>query len=294
MLNRIDLTLEKALQQGIGLLRQSGIENPRLEAELLLSYALGISRSRVVLDYDKIISEDNMRIYENLLQEKINGTPTAYILKCAEFYGREFYVNKSTLVPRPETEELVEWIIQSRFAPDSILDLCTGSGCIGITLACELRPTFLCLSDKSEQALHVAQKNADKILSFESIQPALKKEILESDLFNKITKKDFDLIVSNPPYVTPDEYESLDVSVKNFEPRDALLVEEPGKFNTRLIRDAFGHLRPSGWIYLETSPTLAESLRYFFEASGFQNIEVKKDLAGKDRFVRARKPALIV
>jgi release factor glutamine methyltransferase len=230
-----------------------------------------------------------LQIFERLVSEKITGIPTAYILQNAEFYGRKFTVNSSVLIPRPETEELVEWIIKCNGIQkpvDSILDLCTGSGVIGITLACEVKVNYVCLSDQSDDALNTARKNSEIA---KELKPNQEIEILKSDLFKNIMKRDFEIIVSNPPYVTADEYEFLEWSVKNFEPREALLVQSPEKFNTELIQGAYNHLRDGGWIYLESSPFLIQSLGHFLEIFGFINIEVKKDLSGKDRFIRGQK-----
>jgi len=317
------------------------IESPRLEAELLLSHVLGITRTQVVINKDRALTGDELREFEGLVRQKQTGAPTAYLLGDAEFYGRKFFVDKAVLIPRPETEELVEWIVNSfneslnEPGPQSssqgepeydkkngglkILDLCTGSGCIGLTLACELPAALVCLADLSEEALGVARRNASEIMAgflgnclgnpvnhlmSNSMNnpvnhPGVEKEhtgakppiidILRSDLFTDITPDDFQLIVSNPPYVTADEFEYLDAGVKNFEPRQALLVDDPGKFNRALISGAFARLQPGGWLYLETSPTLIGSIAQLLAEAGFTRIEVKKDLSGKDRFIRGCK-----
>ena len=286
----IQATLAKAINAFKSAEKETGIENPRLEAELLLSHVLENSRSYIILNPDKKISHFEAHKFEDFVAQKLTGIPTAYLLQNQEFYGRKFIVDRSVLIPRPETEELVEWIVASNLKQktiDSILDLCTGSGCIGITLACEMNVQLLCLSDLSGEALEIAKKNTEILKIAKSNENI---EIIKSDLFNHIKKTDFELIVSNPPYVTVDEYEYLDANVKNFEPEAALLVPEPGKFNARLIQGAFEHLQNGGWIYVETSPVIIESLRHFLHQSGFINIEIKKDLSNKQRFIRAKKP----
>ena len=297
MLNPIDLSTKAVLQTGIDFLKSPigkfQIENPRLEAELLLSHVLGNSRSQMIIHSDRVISRDALSEYEKLLEKKTTQVPTAYLLGNAEFYGRKFYVNPSVLIPRPETEELVEWVIRSKHIADSVLDLCTGSGCIGLTLASEINLTYLCLSDLSTAALETVEQNTHFIRNINSgdlNMSQLHIDIIHSDLFNDIVKKDFHLIVSNPPYVLADEYDHLEAGVKDFEPQEALLLEKPAEFNKRLIQGAFQHLNSLGWVYLENSPVLTESLRLFFEMNGFVNIEIKKDLSGKDRFIRAQKP----
>jgi release factor glutamine methyltransferase len=292
----MESTIKAALQRAIDILKKAdkslSIENPRLEAELLLAHILRTSRSQIVINSDKPISNSAFREFERLIAKKMSGIPTAYLLGNAEFYGREFTVDRSVLIPRPETEELVEWILlshetrQGSDATANILDLCAGSGCIGITLACEMNVKYLCLTDQSKDALKIAQKNLE-IINFS--KNTVKIEILRGDLFDEVKKDDFDIIVSNPPYVTADEYEHLDANVKNFEPREALLVSDPDNFNTRLVKGAFEHLHESGRLYLETSPTLIKSLYQIFESTGFIHIETRKDLSGKDRFLRGQK-----
>ncbi|MDH4263854.1 MAG: peptide chain release factor N(5)-glutamine methyltransferase [Spirochaetia bacterium] len=291
------LSAKAALQKAVDIFKAaditSCIENPRLEAELLLAHILKITRSRLIIHSDQVISASALQEYEQLVTKKLTGIPTAYLLGNAEFFGRKFYVNKDVLIPRPETEELVEWILSTTAHADttaySILDLCAGSGCIGITLACEIKPAFVCLCDLSDAALKIAQQNLSLLSQLKHDQPSFHIEIIKSNLFNEIQKSSFNLIVSNPPYVTFNEYENLDRNVKNFEPREALLVLQPDEFNTRLVRGAYDHLCSSGWLYLETSPTLINSLYEIFKTAGFSYIETKKDLSGKERFIRGQK-----
>ena len=306
MPKKSDFTISQTLKMAIKAFRafgkNAGIENARLEAELLLSHAMGISRSQILINSEDIVPENQYHNFKRLVSEKLTGKPTAYILENAEFFGRKFIVDNSVLIPRPETEELVEWIILSRAKNsksknpgdpekhENILDLCTGSGCIGITLLCEMITLNIYMSDRSENALKIAGKNLE-ILKIQNLKRRpIVAEILKSDLFDEIRKDDFDLIVSNPPYVTPSEYDTLEAPVKNFEPREALLVEDSDTFNRRLIQGAFDHLRKSGWLYLETSPALIESLGEILNSVGYTNVETKKDLSGKDRFIRAQKP----
>lgn len=277
------ISIKNALIEGEKVLRFNDIESPRLESELLLAFILGIPRFHLVLNNSECISQIQMSRFMDLIVKKTFRIPTAYLMGFQEFYGRKFQVSPAVLIPRPETEELVEWILKEKKSCKNVLDLCCGSGCIGITLSLETKVDNLFMSDISSSALEVAKIN-EKILGNNTTV-----QFIQGNLFENITVNSFDLIVSNPPYVLEHEYALLDKEVKNFEPGLALLVENPEQFNWRLVSGAWEHLQNEGTFFMETNPVFLESLSGMLKNSGFDEILVQQDLSQKNRFIRAVK-----
>ncbi len=210
------------------------------------------------------------------------GEPVQYITQAAWFYGRKFKVNRNVLIPRPETEELVEWVSQDLKGQDGVrvVDVGTGSGCIAITLALENPEARVSAVDLSPAALYAAHANAKEHNSpVEFLQFNFLSTAFDSEL-------DFDVIVSNPPYVSPDEFEALDPSVKNFEPRLALMPDgdDPLIFYRRLATTTA--VKPDGVIYAELNEFRADEIVAIFEETG-RTVEVRKDMQGKPRMLKA-------
>jgi release factor glutamine methyltransferase len=283
MSNQNDTCINDLLREGRNLLAIDKIENSGLESELLLGHVLKKSRIEIVLNKNNIVNKNDADKYRELLKRKSQHEPTAYIIGEKEFFGRPFSVNRSVLIPRPETEELVEWIIQDNNSIDYFLDICCGSGCIGITTACEVNVNNLFLSDVSSGAIETAKINSKLVTK------NIHFEFILSNLYENIFFENFDLIAINPPYVTSEEYEYLEKNVKNFEPREALVPDSLGVFNISLAKGTYKHLKKNGWVYMETSPTLISSWPEIFKQSGFSHIEIKRDLSGKNRFIKAKK-----
>ncbi|MDE6217635.1 MAG: peptide chain release factor N(5)-glutamine methyltransferase, partial [Muribaculaceae bacterium] len=212
--------------------------------------------------------------------------PLQYILSLAYFYGMNFKVGPGVLIPRPETEELVDMIAAASKAPDlHVLDVGTGSGCIAIALSRNLRFADVDAIDFSEKALSYARENAE----------ALKANVnfIHADIFSWTPKEnDYDIIVSNPPYIDEQEMESMDSNVLDYEPREALFVpdDNPLLYYRRIAEVASEALRPGGHIYFEINPRHADSLKQLLEDFGFSDVEVTLDIHARKRFISALWP----
>ena len=251
----------------------------------LMDFYLGLRKIDILSDksFDKAI--DWAKIIDRLNTHE----PIQYILGETEFYGRRFLVNDSVLIPRPETEELVKYVVDKTLRtqnskPRTLLDIGTGSGCIAISLAKELPNFRVSAYDISEKALETAKKNAElnkADVTFEKV------DILNPS-FN-IHHSPFTIIVSNPPYVTKQEIDRMQKNVLNFEPHLALFVEdsEPLVFYEAIANFAFNNLTDNGLVAVEINETLGEETANVFKRKGFSEVEIIKDIHQKDRFVSA-------
>lgn len=234
---------------------------------------------------EKQISPEQYNTILSHLEKLLLHTPIQYVLHEAWFYKRKFYVDDRVLIPRPETEELVEWIIkENKHQPAlQILDIGTGSGCIPISLKKELPQASFTSLDVSDGAIEVAKKNAkslDAKISF------IQQDFLDSDSWK--TLPIFDLIVSNPPYIPFADKEILDKNVVNFEPSVALFVpdQNPFIFYEKIAAFAVSHLSRKGTIYVEVHEDYAKNVQIIFESKGFQT-QTRKDLYGKERMIKS-------
>lgn len=267
-----------------GYFARSGVDAPRLSAEVLLAHTLGCDRVRLYLDFDKPIGEAELARYRQLVKRRADGEPTSYLTGTREFYARTFSVDARVLVPRPETELLVEAALAALPDAGTVLDLCTGSGCIAIAVALE-RPTARVLaSDVSSGALAVARDNAARL--------GARVEWMEGDLFAPLDGGlRFDVIVSNPPYVPRAEIPGLSREVRR-EPALALDGGEDGlALVRRLVPGAAPLLRPGGTLLVEIHESHGEVVPRLCREAGFVEAQLHRDLAGLPRFVRARLPA---
>ncbi|MBW0433534.1 peptide chain release factor N(5)-glutamine methyltransferase [Leptospira yasudae] len=273
------------LKKSEDFLKKKEIPSARLDAEILLADLLNLQRVKLYVNFERLLTETEKNAYRERIVDRSKNKPTAYITGQKAFYNSVFFVNESVLIPRPETEELVEKILldfKENEKEQSVLDLCTGSGCIGISLKLARKDWNVILSDVSKDALATARKNAEKILpeENESIQ------FLESDLFASIPSElRFDLIATNPPYIPLTDKETMMKDVIDYEPHLALFLENPKEFLTRLIDEARSRLNEGGRFYMETLPSLAPVLVAEAIANGWKEGKVEKDLSGKDRFV---------
>lgn len=237
------------------------------------------------------LKETDSEKFKKYLEELLKHKPIQYILNEAWFYKTKFYVNENVLIPRPETEELVEWIIndEENNTGDSkqtnIIDIGTGSGCIAISLKRELPRTNITAIDVSGKALFVAKKNATDLNVTVVI---FQIDFLKEDEWKALPK--YDIIVSNPPYIPVNEKEILSKNVTDFEPGIALFVEnnDPFIFYKNIAKFAILHLNDSGKIYVEVHEEYAKEVSKIFENEGFISI-IKKDIYGKERMVGAKK-----
>ena len=256
-------------------LSEKGIHDA-LEAEWLVTLALG--KKRISEVYNLNLNKDDEIKINYILNQRLQGKPLSYIIGNTEFYGREFTINENVLIPRPETEILVEKVINDIKRLDKkvrILDLCTGSGIIGITLALETQSKVVC-SDISTGAIEVAKTNKNKLNA--------NVEIIKSDLFTEIQGK-FDIIVSNPPYIKSEDILYLQSEVKNHEPHLALDGGDSGlEFYKKIIKDAPKHLNPNGKLYFEIGIGQSNDIIKLMNKD-FKNINVVKDYNKIDRVI---------
>ncbi len=246
---------------------------------------LNLSRIEIALNRDRRLTETEAEKFQKAILRLQNHEPVQFIIDETEFYGLPFKVNKHTLIPRPETEELVEWIL-SGFPPSGargILDIGTGSGCIAISLAKNLPNAKISALDISEEALKIAEANA-KLNKVEV--NFFQKDILAAETL----PKKYDVIVSNPPYVRELEKKQMQQNVLKYEPHSALYVkdEDPLLFYRAISRLAKNHLNPGGKLFFEINEYLAYEMTELLKAEGFKNIEIKKDIYGKDRMLKCK------
>ncbi|AFL82667.1 protein-(glutamine-N5) methyltransferase, release factor-specific [Aequorivita sublithincola DSM 14238] len=254
---------------------------------ILTEEYLILSRIEVALNPEKIISEEDVQKFQNVILRLKNHEPIQYIIGETEFYGLVFKVNKYTLIPRPETEELVDWILSENapathcLIPTTILDIGTGTGCIAISLAKNLPHSNVLALDISAEALKIATQNAQLNI--------VEVTFFETDILKaKTLPQQYDVIVSNPPYVRELEKQQMQQNVLNYEPASALYVkdEDPLLFYIAISQLAKTHLKPNGKLFFEINEYLAVQLSELLKNEGFENIEVKKDSYGKDRMLK--------
>lgn len=237
------MTLHTALLQGTQMFEQACIPEPRLTAEVLLCFAIRRERVYLFAHPEEELTETGWIHYGRYLHQRLSGMPVQYITGRQEFYGREFRVTRDVLIPRPETEHVVEACL-ARLQPGmTLVDAGTGSGAIAITLALE-KPVTALATDISEPALRVASKNAEKLTA--------RVRFLQGDLISAIRSRAMDIVASNPPYVPKADAAGLQREVRDFEPHVALFGGENGyEIYERLIEDAHRVLRPGGWLISE-------------------------------------------
>jgi release factor glutamine methyltransferase len=281
-------TVRRVLDWAAADLRTRGNDTPRLDAELLLGRVLSETRVGLIVQSERPLSKEELAEYKALHQRRRAEEPIAYILGAREFYGRTFRVDRRVLVPRPDTETLVR-VALDRSAPVSLaaraLDLCTGSGCVAITLARE-RPTWGVLgTDVSEDALTVARENAVRLAAVPRVF------FRQADLFEGLRGR-FDVITANPPYIRDDESTELAPTILDFEPHVALFGGADGlDLARRIIEVAPKHLQPGGVLALEIGAGQADATAELLERRGFVAIEKTRDYGGIERVVSGLAPA---
>jgi len=282
------MLIREALAQGGADLKYAGIKTPGLDASLLLAHILNTDRTKLIAKGTDRISEKKCAEFCELIERRANGECTAYIIGKKEFRGLEFEVNMSVLVPRPETETLVETaidIIQKNTQDNSvinILDLCTGSGAVAISLKNERQACDITATDISPNALNTAIRNAQKLLGGNLIK------FFPGDLYDALPCPPpaiYSLIVSNPPYIPSEEIQTLSAEVQN-EPRVALDGGISGlEIIKRIIDKAPEHLQKDGYLLLEADPRQMEQITILLEKKGFIDIQLYGDLSGSQRVI---------
>jgi len=283
-------TLQQLLTWCTDDFRKRGIPSPRLDAELLVGHALGVDRVRLYLDFERPLTPEERASIRALVERRRRREPVAYIIGERAFYGRMFAVGPGVLVPRPDSETLIERALEllPKDAPQRVLDVGTGSGCLGLTLAAERPLAEVTLVDVSEDALHVAQQNAQRLGVADRVTA------LRSDLFTNVTAPagGFDLIVSNPPYIPTADLAGLMPDVIQHEPRLAL---DGGRDGLDLVRTLIGgarqRLRAGGALLIEIGIGQADACVALLTEAGFTGACAHKDLGRIPRVVEGRAPA---
>ena len=285
------MTLEEVYKYGTKRLEEAGIEYPSVDAFYLLEYAAKIDKTKYLYYKGHEVTQANFNQYKELIDKRCEHIPYQYIVGMADFMGITFEVNEDVLIPRLDTEVLGEETKKILGFEADVLDMCTGSGCIGIALK-RYRPDIrITCSDISHRALNVARKNIAHQhleLTNETGNTEMGVRLVEGDLFRPFGEDErFDVIVSNPPYVSKSEYRALAPEVKNHEPAAALLAGEDGlDIYRRLIKEAPAHLKEKGILIMEIGSGQAQAVTALMKEAGFENIEVIKDLAESDRVVK--------
>ena len=264
-------------------LAKAGVESATVEVEWLISHALDMPRMQLYLNFDKPLSEDELGTIRPLLARRAKGEPVQYITGSTEFYGLEIEVGPGVLIPRPETELLVDEALKRLSGGDKVLDLCTGSGIIAIALQHEKKGELqVTASDICDEALLFTRKNiaAHKL----TIQ------LLQGDLFEPLRGLTFDLICSNPPYVGTEEQVDMGKEVLQFEPHKALFAGVGGmQILERIARDGQTFLNDGGSIICEMGMAQGPGCTALFESHGWKDVTIIQDYSGRDRFVSAYK-----
>lgn len=279
-------TVMDYLRLAAGHLAASGVERPRLDAEVLLAWVLGLDRVHLYVQHDRPLTPKEVEAYRSCVARRARREPVAYITGVREFYSRPFFVDRRVLIPRPETEHLVEAALKElshRFPGEEewrVLDIGTGSGAVAVTIALEAPKARVVAVDVSTGALEVAQRNA------QTLGAAGRVSFTRSDLFESVRGTSFHAVLSNPPYICAADWERLPRDVKDYEPKEALLGGEDGLDVIRRIADgAPAALVEGGILALEIGDGQAGAVWGILAGCGFGDLEVIQDLAGKDRVV---------
>lgn len=287
-------TISEAINEGAARLREAGVVHDRLDASLLLGHVIGLDRTRLLTRSDEQVDETCYREYLARLEQRAAGQPLQYLIGSQEFYGLHFIVTPDVLIPRPETEFLIDRVIKAvkeqNLETPLIADIGTGSGCIAITLAKQLPEARLIATDVSSAALNVARTNAE----LNSVRERI--EFVEGDLVSPFAERgsDFcvDVLASNPPYVPEDSRESLQREVRDWEPEIALFGGIDGlDFYRRLVVEGARHLTPGGLVILEIGFTQLEPIQEIVKGGPLELVDITRDLQGIPRTLCLRRTA---
>lgn len=285
-------TIGRLLTWTTDYLKQQGAASPRLDAEVLLAAARGCERIALYTAYDQVADEATRSAFREYVRRRAAGAPVAYLVGHREFFSLPFQMTRDVLIPRPETEHLVVEVLDLlKIRPGDeraarIADVGTGSGAIAVSVAKHASACRVIAVDNSPQALQVARGNADRHQVSDRI------EFVLSDLLAAVpTTEPFDVVASNPPYVSEAEWNQLPREVRDYEPRSALVGGATGSETiARLIPQAAERLRPGGWLLLEISPMIEAAVQQLLDRDGrFQAVQTVKDLAGLPRVIRGKR-----
>jgi len=283
-----EMTVAAALARAIPALTDAGVDTPRLDAQLLLLWTLKCRREDLIREPERVLSERELLIYEKAISLRTQRRPLPYITGEAWFYGRPFKINRAVLIPRPETEMLVEAareICRGESAP-VLADIGTGSGCLAVTLALEIPEAQVWATDLSGDALKLARKNVVRYALEERVTP------LRGDLLAPLPPElRCAVIVSNPPYIPEAEISGLQPEVRDYEPRLALSGDgeatglDGTALHRRLLLEAPPYLKPRGWLLLEVGMGQAQTVAEAAQEVGYAEVAIREDLAGIGRVV---------
>lgn len=280
------MTIHDLIAETTKIFEDAGIPSARLDAEVLLAFCLHCDKMEFMKRPETTIGDAQLSAFHQLVARRARWEPVAYITGRKAFWSFTLEVNPDVLIPRPDTEVIVEETLalcaSEAWPRPRILDIGTGSGAIALALAQEIPAARITATDISAAALAVAQRNARSL----GLENAV--TFLQGDLFTPV-EGSFDIIVSNPPYIGAEEYETLPAGVKNYEPQTALLAGQTGlEFYEKLVYQALGRLEKNGWILLEIGAKQSESVRAFMNGA-YDRIEVRADYAGLFRVVKGRR-----
>lgn len=269
------------LKNASAFLENEGIKNAKISAEYLLCHCLKINKNDLYLNWDKLISENDEKKFNEFVSRRAKNEPLDYILGEVNFYGCKFLVNSNVLIPRQETEILVDSITNLLSKEDVnnkiLFDICTGSGCIGISLKKKFNNLKVYLSDISKKALNVAKKNSE----INNVEVFLK----NGDFLKPFINLKADYIVCNPPYVSEEEYLILDDDVRNYEPKRALVAKDKGlEFYKKIEKEIFNFLNPKAKLFFEIGYAQKDDILNIFSAKKWKNPKVIQDFSHKNRF----------
>ncbi len=282
------MTLHETLTSALSRLTTANVPSPRMNAELLLMFTLGCDRAYLHAHPERELSASEQARYDDALAERARGVPAQYITGHQEFWAMDFIVTPAVLIPRPETEHVIETVLQLACvgrAPSPaalrLVDVGTGSGCIALALANELPQAEIHATDISPAALEIARANAARH------QLGSRVQFHETDLLQGLEPKAFDFVISNPPYVGECEADQVQLEVRKFEPRQAIFAGPTGlEVIARLIPQARDALKPGGRLVMEISGTIADGVKRLLE--GWDEVRMTNDLQGIPRVVSAR------
>jgi release factor glutamine methyltransferase len=286
--------LKDALTSAVDRLTRAQVGSPRMNAELLLMFTLGCDRAYLFAHPERELTAEEYARYQEWLSQRARGVPAQYITGHQEFWGMDFIVSPAVLIPRPETEHVIETVLRlakkndrgrasSRGGPTRVVEVGTGSGCIAVALAKELPDAEIHATDISPTALEVAHANAARHQLENRIR------FRQADLLEGFDPGSFDFVVSNPPYVGESEEDEVQLEVRKFEPRNAVFAGPTGlEVIERLIPQARGILKPRGWLVIEISGTIADRVKHLLSQWG--QLQITNDLQGIPRVAFAQKP----
>ena len=279
-MDKVEYSLKGLLVDGTKMLTQAGIDEAELDARYILEYITGLNSAQYFIHSEDIIEKNKAEEFFRLIERRSKRIPLSYVIGTRDFFGLTFKVDENVLIPEQETELLVEEVIKYSEGK-SVLDMCTGSGCIAISIALFGKPSKVAASDISEKALEVARENAKSLKSGEI-------SFIQGDMFENVTDK-FDIIVSNPPYIETGEIDELMPEVRDYIPRLALDGDIDGlKFYRIISKEAVKKLNKNGRIFYEIGYNQSRAVASILLENGFTDVKIMKDYSGLDRIVMAK------